>query len=144
MSMGIKVAIRCRPFTIDDKLGVKMIQSSEEEGEVELINSDYKTKRFPVTYAWWSAYGYMRHVKVDNSQVADNMLLVDQAKVYADCGIKIKKDLLDGKSVVMFAYGLAGSGKTYTVFGPDATDIPEAWFKHKEPTTLWVRILRFL
>ena len=37
----------------------------------------------------------------------------------------------------MFAYGLSGSGKTYTVFGPDAVDIPEAWFKHAEPHDQW-------
>ncbi|CAN0448718.1 unnamed protein product, partial [Ectocarpus sp. 12 AP-2014] len=36
-----------------------------------------------------------------------------------------------------FAYGLSGSGKTFTVFGPDAVDIPEAWFKHAEPHPLW-------
>lgn len=29
------------------------------------------------------------------------------------------------------------AGKTYTVFGPDAVDAPEAWFKHKEPHKLW-------
>lgn len=58
MSVSIKVAVRCRPFTIDDKLGVKLNQSGEENGEVELINCDYSTTRFPFTYAWWSAYGY--------------------------------------------------------------------------------------
>ena len=62
MSVSIKVAIRCRPFTVDDKLGVKMHQTAEEEGEVELINCDYSTKRFPFTYSWWSAYGYKRHL----------------------------------------------------------------------------------
>lgn len=62
MSVSIKVAIRCRPFSVDDKLGVKMHQASEEEGEVELINCDYSTKRFPFTYSWWSAYGYKRHL----------------------------------------------------------------------------------
>ena len=58
MSVSIKVAIRCRPFTIDDKLGVKLLQTDDENGEVELINCDYSTTRFPFTYAWWSAYGY--------------------------------------------------------------------------------------
>jgi hypothetical protein len=55
---SIKVAIRCRPFSIDDKLGVKLRQLDEENGEVELINCDYSTTRFPFTYSWWSAYGY--------------------------------------------------------------------------------------
>lgn len=37
----------------------------------------------------------------------------------------------------MFAYGLSGSGKTYTVFGPDAADSPDAWFKQAEPHSQW-------
>jgi hypothetical protein len=39
MSVSIKVAIRCRPFTIDDKLGVKMRQISEGSGDGEIINN---------------------------------------------------------------------------------------------------------
>ncbi len=140
---SIKVAIRCRPFTIDDKLGVKLKQTGDEEGEVELINSDYSTSRFPFTYAWWSAYGYKRHLTGDNMPDADDMELVDQEMAYSQCGTKIKADLLGGNAVVLFAYGLSGSGKTYTVFGPDAVDAPEAWFKHKEPHKLWVSIRKW-
>ena len=33
MSVSIKVAIRCRPFTIDDKLGVKLVQTEDEQGQ---------------------------------------------------------------------------------------------------------------
>jgi hypothetical protein len=145
MSVSIKVAIRCRPFTIDDKLGVRMRQVADESGDVELINCDYSTTRFPFTYSWWSAYGYQRHLKGDNMPDADNvcgcalivgylhnvcifqMLLVDQTMAYDQCGLKIKEDLLSGSAVVLFAYGLSGSGKTFTVFGPDAVDAPEAW-----------------
>ena len=137
MSVSIKVAIRCRPFTIDDRLGVKLRQISEDEGDVELINCDYSTTRFPFTYAWWSAYGYNRHLIGDNKPDADEMLLVDQNMAYQSCGLKIKNDLMQGNAVVLFAYGLSGSGKTFTVFGPDAIDAPEAWFKHAEPHPLW-------
>lgn len=35
------------------------------------------------------------------------------------------------------AYGLSGSGKTFTVFGPDAADSPDAWYKHSSPHPLW-------
>jgi hypothetical protein len=133
MSIGIKVAVRCRPFTIDDSLGCKLEQTAEESGEVELINCDYSTKRFPFTYAWWSAYGYKRHLTGNNMQDAEDMKLVNQEMAYDECGLKIKSDLLGGNAVVLFAYGLSGSGKTYTVFGPDATDAPEAWFKHATP-----------
>lgn len=136
MSVSIKVAIRCRPFTIDDKLGVILRQNGDEEGEVELINCDYSTTRFPFTYCWWSAYGYKRHLQGDMGP-AENMELIDQNAVYLGCGQKIKTDLFSGNAVVLFAYGLSGSGKTFTVFGPDAADAPEAWFKHSEPHPLW-------
>lgn len=58
-----------------------MRQMGEEEGEVELINCDYTTKRFPFTYSWWSAYGYKRHLTGDNMPDGDDMLLVDQVRV---------------------------------------------------------------
>lgn len=45
--------------------------------------------------------------------------------MYLSVGKKIKADLLTGNAVVLFAYGLSGSGKTFTVFGPDAVDEPE-------------------
>ncbi|CBJ27270.1 conserved unknown protein [Ectocarpus siliculosus] len=136
MSVSIKVAVRCRPFTIDDNLGVNLTQSGEEEGEIDILNSAYSTTRFAFTYAWWSAYGFSRHVK-NNATEAAEMELIDQEKVYLSVGKKIKADLLTGNAVVLFAYGLSGSGKTFTVFGPDAVDEPEAWFKHGEPHPLW-------
>lgn len=108
---SIKCAIRCRPYSVDDKLGVKLHQNGEEEGEVELINCDYTTTRFPFTYAWWSAYGYQRHLTGDNKPEADEMTLVDQEEVYNQCGMKIKSDLMGGNAVVLFAYGLSGSGE---------------------------------
>ena len=135
--VSIKVSIRCRPFTIDNRLGVKLRQTSDEEGEVELLNSSYTTDRFPFTYAWWSAYAYNRHCDSRDMPAADDMTLVDQQMAYDSCGQKIKADLMAGNAVVLFAYGLSGSGKTFTVFGPDAIDAPEAWFKHATPQPLW-------
>ena len=134
----IKVAIRCRPFTTKDKLGLKMAQTAEEQGEVELINCDYTTKRFPFTYSWFSAFNYKRYCHEDFVHDCADMLMVDQAMAYESVGKKIKTQLLTGSAVVLFAYGLSGSGKTYTVFGPDAVDAPEAWFKHDTPQPLWV------
>ncbi|CAM9536993.1 unnamed protein product, partial [Ascophyllum nodosum] len=136
MSIGIKVGMRCRPFSIDDRLGVHLVQNGEEEGEINLLNSDYTTNRFAFTYAWWSAYGYDRHIQ-SNEADAESMKLMNQQDVYESVGRKIKTDLYEGNAVVLFAYGLSGSGKTFTVFGPDAVDIPEAWFKHAEPHPLW-------
>lgn len=39
MSVSIKVAVRCRPFTIDDDLGVNLTQCGEEEGEASNFKS---------------------------------------------------------------------------------------------------------
>ncbi len=87
--VSIKVAIHCRPFIVDDKLGVIMRQFEPEVGEVQLINCDYTTTRFPFNYAWWSAYGYQRHLIGDNMADADEMQLVDQESIYQQCGLKI-------------------------------------------------------
>lgn len=43
--------------------------------------------------------------------------MIDQKTAYDATGVKIKDDLLAGNAVVLFAYGLSGSGKTFTVFG---------------------------
>lgn len=64
-----QVAVRCRPFSIDDRLGVQMVQNGDEEGEVNLLNSDYTTNRFAFTYSWWSAYGYDRHVESNQARL---------------------------------------------------------------------------
>ncbi|GBG29743.1 Kinesin-like protein [Hondaea fermentalgiana] len=144
--VSIKVCVRCRPFTKDDQLGVKMTQVDEENGEVELLNSKYSTTRFGFSYSWWSAYGYNRHItgpegkgepSPEDLAAAEEMTLVNQEQAYATVGTKVYNDLMSGNSVVLFAYGLSGSGKTFTVFGPDAPDIPEAWYKHSEPHPLW-------
>lgn len=54
------------------------------------------------------------------------MVVISQNAVYEAVSAKIKPQLLDGNAIVLFAYGLSGSGKTFTVFGPDAADSPEA------------------
>ena len=148
MSVSINVAIRCRPFVVDDALGVFMEQKADDppQGEVELLNSKYTTKRFGFTYSWWSAFGWDRHLtgkggkgdpSENDTEAAKAMKLIDQKAMYKACGEKIEKDVLDGNTVVLFAYGLSGSGKTFSVFGPDAPDLPEAWFKHSEEHDLW-------
>lgn len=45
------------------------------------------------------------------------MVLINQLDAYEATGVKIKNDLLTGYNVVILAYGLSGSGKTFTVFG---------------------------
>lgn len=128
--------IRSRPFTKADKLGVSLKQNEEEQGEVVLLNSSYSHNTFGFTYAWWTAFNYDRYVQSDH-EVCEDMDFVGQQSVYEAVGLKIKNDLMEGNAVVLFAYGLSGSGKTFTVFGPDAADSPDAWFKHAQPHDMW-------
>jgi hypothetical protein len=138
MSVTIKVGMRCRPFVCNNPLGVNLQQEEEQSSSVEVINSKYSKNRFAFTWSWWSAYGWERRVEGDkNKAVAESMTLVNQKMVFEACGPSIKGDLLDGNAVVLFAYGLSGSGKTFTVFGPDDPAAPVAWFKHEHPTDMW-------
>mmetsp|Transcript_44335 Transcript_44335/g.70930 ORF Transcript_44335/g.70930 Transcript_44335/m.70930 type:complete len:1024 (-) Transcript_44335:657-3728(-) len=144
--VSIKVCIRCRPFVKDDELGVCLTQAAEETGEVDMLHSKYSTARFAFNWAMWSAYGWQRHLTgpggkgeacPEDLQAAENMKLINQKLSYEACGPGIYKSLLSGNSIVLFAYGLSGSGKTFTVFGPDAADSPDAWFKHAQPHDMW-------
>mmetsp|Transcript_25406 Transcript_25406/g.70740 ORF Transcript_25406/g.70740 Transcript_25406/m.70740 type:complete len:1016 (+) Transcript_25406:90-3137(+) len=137
----IQVALRCRPFTLEDRLGVQLIQTGEDPptGEVNLLNSQIEgdRARFAFNYAWWSAFNFKRKLLGEEMALADDMRMMSQEDVYKAVGPRIKEDFLAGNAVVMFAYGLSGSGKTFTVFGPDAVDSPDAWFKHSEPHHMW-------
>ena len=138
-AVSIKVGVRVRPFTCKDTLGVNMTQLSEDSGEVQLLKAKYSTDRFAFTWSWWTAFNYKKYLPKDDPDMhlATDMKIIGQPHVYEACGPKIKKELYEGSCVVLFAYGLSGSGKTFTVFGPDAPDAPEAWFKHKEPIEMW-------
>ena len=63
--------------------------------------------------------------------------IVTQNDAFERKGKEIQDQLLDGNAVVLFAYGLSGSGKTFSIFGPDGMDDPSAWFKHETPHPMW-------
>ena len=65
------------------------------------------------------------------------MKYIDQEMVYDSVGQKIKEDLYAGNAVVLFAYGLSGSGKTFTVFGMDDVHNKSSWFYHPTPDKMW-------
>lgn len=135
---SIQVAMRCRPFVGPGDLGVelKQLDDGPAGGEVTLLNSTYTKTRYGFAYAWWSAHNHKKYAEKDK-EIAADMKFITQDLAYEACGLKIKNDLLSGSAVVMFAYGLSGSGKTFTVFGPDAADSPDAWFKHNDPHDMW-------
>ena len=130
--------MRCRPFVGPGDLGVELKQTGDGPagGEVTLLNSSYTKTRYGFAYAWWSAHNHKKYAEKDK-EIAADMKFITQDLAYEACGNKIKSDLLGGSAVVMFAYGLSGSGKTFTVFGPDAADSPDAWFKHDDPHDMW-------
>jgi hypothetical protein len=65
---------------------------------------------------------------------ADTNISLGQEAVYERMGERIKEDILEGKVALFFAYGLSGSGKTYTAFGPDNGEKPNAWFRQPSIT----------
>ena len=42
---SIQVGMRCRPWTLEDKLGVELKQTGDTRGEVTLLNSQYTNNR---------------------------------------------------------------------------------------------------
>ena len=97
--LGYTVAVRCRPYTKDDKLGVRMFQHSTQCGEIRLVNSSHRTKRFAFSWCWWSAYGWEYHQKGDET-LSEDMQLVSQDQVYKMGGIPIRNVLLEGNAAV--------------------------------------------
>jgi hypothetical protein len=138
-AVSIKVGVRVRPFTCESPLGTHMEQETPTTGIVNLLKSKYSTNRFAFSWSWWTAFNYKKYLPKDDvhMQLAETMPVIGQKAVYDACGVHIKQELYDGNAIVLFAYGLSGSGKTFTVFGPDAPDAPEAWFKHFEPYDMW-------
>ena len=61
-TLMLQVAIRCKPFTASDQLGIICRQTGESTAEVETINGQ-RQLRLPFSYAWWSAYGYEKKIK---------------------------------------------------------------------------------
>eukprot|EP00948_MAST-09A_sp_MAST-9A-sp1_P003666 g3666.t1 len=151
MSVSIKVGVRsrpCVPFTEQDlplmkggepRLGVA---HSVENGEgiVTLHNMDVKKNRYGFSYSWWSAYNWARFFKHSDDIPHCKAIqehynpVTSQGNVWDECGKEMKDLLKKGNSVVLFAYGLSGSGKTYSVFGMDAADNPDSWFYQLEGT----------
>ena len=109
----IKVAVRCRPFSQTNRLGVHMVQRGPEDGEINLLNSKYPTNRFAFSFSWWSAFGYERYIQDDAPELS-TMTLVDQREIYTAVGQTVLDEFLEGWPTVLFAYGLSGSGKTFT------------------------------
>ena len=138
----LQVCIRCRPFAKNDKLGVLITNGKDGTNgdEVELLSEEGdRFGRWGFSKAWWSAYNYEKFTDPASIEKvkAAGLTSVSQEAVYNQVGDKMKQQFMDGNAVVLFAYGLSGSGKTYSVFGPDMIGMPEAWFNFERPHQDW-------
>ena len=142
-AVELKVCIRCRTFSHKDKLGVLLKQVKEDAGEADLVNVEMVREmggnRYGFGKTWWSAGNWKSYLENDARYVEEcgNLANISQTDVYETEGMKILNELLDGQAVVMFAYGLSGAGKTYTVFGTDDPKSSQAWYKFDTPQEEW-------
>ena len=72
-----------------------------------------------------------KEVKDSNAQIPTNLIFkydkifnseAPQNQVYEYVGKRIVGDVMEGYNGTIFAYGQSGSGKTYTMYGPDIFD----------------------
>ena len=137
----LNVCIRCRPFAHKDSLGVLMTQEEDGNSSVELLDEHGNSRsRTGFSKAWWSGSGYERFTDDRSQAIIRRHKMthsITQEEIYAQVGENMKAQFLDGHAVVLFAYGLSGLGKTFSVFGPDMVGMPEAWFNYAEPHPLW-------
>ena len=144
-AVGLKVCIRCRDFAgTGEALGILVDQRTPESGEVTIINEEYEREtgrsRYPFNYTWWSAKNYRDCIDpkdADDIGKCSDFQVIDQAKIYDMVGSNMMDELLHGQAIVMFAYGLSGAGKTYTIFGTDDPHSPHAWYKFSKPHEHW-------
>ena len=141
-AVELKVCIRCRPFSHKDKLGV-LISTRKDAGEMKLVNLEQEREmsvgRYAFNNTWWSAPNFEKFLTNDDRHLEEckTLKVITQEDVYGMVGEKILNNLLNGQSVVLFAYGLSGAGKTYTVFGADDPKSSIAWYKFSKPHEHW-------
>eukprot|EP00948_MAST-09A_sp_MAST-9A-sp1_P003862 g3862.t1 len=153
--ISLKVGIRTRPCVplvegkddVDDdgpRLGV-----GHSLGKVHLHNMKVAKKNYGFTYSWWTAYNWQKFFK-DTADIEKcheiekyceskfGAKVAHQLSLWEECGLEMMEKVVAGHSVVLFAYGLSGSGKTYSVFGVDAPKDSWSWYyqtKGTEPET---------
>ena len=75
----------------------------------------YSTKEFKDSNAQIPTNLIFKYDKIFNSEAPQN-------QVYEYVGKRIVGDVMEGYNGTIFAYGQSGSGKTYTMYGPDIFD----------------------
>lgn len=74
------IIFRRRLGVSESSLRCALLRLRSLSRQIDLLNSSYSTTRFAFTYAWWSAFGYDRHIQSNNAE-ADAMEMINQEKV---------------------------------------------------------------
>ena len=112
----IKVFVRFRPL-------------NDFENELLSDNCGWETPKY-ISDTQVGIYS-TKEVKDTNAQIPSNLIFKydkifnsesQQNQIYENVGKRIVGDVMEGYNGTIFAYGQSGSGKTYTMYGPDIFD----------------------
>ena len=112
----IKVFVRFRPL-------------NELENDLLSDNCGWETPKY-ISDTQIGIYS-SKEVKDSNAQIPSNLIFKydkifnsesQQSQIYENVGKRIVGDVMEGYNGTIFAYGQSGSGKTYTMYGPDIYD----------------------
>jgi kinesin family protein 5 len=112
----IKVFVRFRPL-------------NELENDLLSDNCGWETPKY-ISDTQIGIYS-TKEVKDSNAQIPSNLIFKydkifntesQQSQIYENVGKRIVGDVMEGYNGTIFAYGQSGSGKTYTMYGPDIYD----------------------
>ena len=112
----IKVFVRFRPL-------------NDLENELLSDNCGWETPKY-ISDTQIGIYS-TKEVKDTNAQIPSNLIFKydkifnsesQQNQIYENVGKRIVGDVMEGYNGTIFAYGQSGSGKTYTMYGPDIFD----------------------
>ena len=101
----VKVAVRCRPMSKDEKKDSRacVVSVDSNRGEISVFNSKTDASEPPKTFTYDCTYG------------PDSI----QEQVYTDTGYPIVESCIQGYNGTIFAYGQTGTGKTFTMEGEE-------------------------
>ena len=112
----IKVFVRFRPL-------------NELENDLLSDNCGWETPKY-ISDTQIGIYS-TKEIKDTNAQIPSNLIFKydkiftsesQQNQIYENVGKRIVGDVMEGYNGTIFAYGQSGSGKTYTMYGPDIYD----------------------
>ena len=107
-SEAVQVCIRCRPFNKKEiaENYKKCVDFHKDRGEIHLEHETNKNKN--------KIFTYDKIFPMNTSQI----------QLYEEAASGIVDSVLEGYNGTIFAYGQTGTGKTYTMEGPDDVSNP--------------------